>query len=130
LGTARRLRDAAQRLYDAQALDKEPDAADRKFLHARYAEALAGASLDDEGSVLEFSWPEVTKDLEYPLRPLAWAAMQLLLSEDRERIGRCQDDRGCGFLFIDTSKNHSRRWCSMEGCGNRAKAKRFYERRE
>jgi predicted RNA-binding Zn ribbon-like protein len=45
-----------------------------------------------------------------------------------EHIGRCAGDR-CGWLFLDTSKNRSRRWCSMAGCGNRAKARRHYERR-
>jgi predicted RNA-binding Zn ribbon-like protein len=45
-----------------------------------------------------------------------------------QRVGRCDGDR-CGWLFLDTSKNHSRRWCSMAGCGNRAKSRRHYERR-
>jgi predicted RNA-binding Zn ribbon-like protein len=36
---------------------------------------------------------------------------------------------GCGWLFLDTSKNHSRRWCSMDACGNQAKARRHYRRR-
>ncbi|MCE7985865.1 MAG: hypothetical protein DYG89_32200 [Caldilinea sp. CFX5] len=41
---------------------------------------------------------------------------------------QCEDERGCGFLFIDTSKNRSRRWCSMESCGNRAKVQRHRRR--
>jgi predicted RNA-binding Zn ribbon-like protein len=34
----------------------------------------------------------------------------------------------CGWLFLDTSKNHTRRWCSMKSCGNRAKARRHYNK--
>jgi len=45
-----------------------------------------------------------------------------------DRVRECEDDRGCGFLFIDQSKNRSRRWCSMESCGNRAKARQHYAR--
>ena len=35
----------------------------------------------------------------------------------------------CAWLFLDTSKNHHRRWCDMTRCGNRAKVRRFYARR-
>jgi len=42
-------------------------------------------------------------------------------------VGVCPGE-GCGWLFFDTSKNRSRRWCAMEDCGNRAKARRHYRR--
>ncbi|GAB3945893.1 CGNR zinc finger domain-containing protein [Kribbella albertanoniae] len=72
------------------------------------------------------------------LRPLDWvgaslvdelvlAAGRLLEREDLSRLRECQDD-GCGWLFLDRSKNGSRRWCSSGDCGNRARAKRHYER--
>jgi predicted RNA-binding Zn ribbon-like protein len=51
----------------------------------------------------------------------------LLTSGDLDRVGQCADDR-CGWLFLDVSRNGSRRWCSMEACGNRAKARRHYRR--
>jgi predicted RNA-binding Zn ribbon-like protein len=44
-------------------------------------------------------------------------------------VGECEGE-GCSWLFLDTSRNRSRRWCSMEDCGNRAKARRHYERRQ
>ena len=58
------------------------------------------------------------------VRPLLLATAGLLTSEDLRRVGDYADDRGGGHLFFDTSRNHSRRWCSMEKCGNRAKALR------
>jgi predicted RNA-binding Zn ribbon-like protein len=63
------------------------------------------------------------------LWPIAREAANLLTSKDIKRMGECADDRGCGYLFFDTSRNHSRRWCSMESCGNRAKAQRHYQRK-
>jgi predicted RNA-binding Zn ribbon-like protein len=44
-----------------------------------------------------------------------------------DRLRRCDDD-GCGWLFLDTTRNHSRRWCSSGDCGNRDRARRHYAR--
>jgi predicted RNA-binding Zn ribbon-like protein len=60
--------------------------------------------------------------------PVVHSAAELLTSPHLDRVRQCADDRGCGFLFFDTSRNGSRRWCSMESCGNRAKARRHYQR--
>jgi predicted RNA-binding Zn ribbon-like protein len=51
----------------------------------------------------------------------AWSAAQLLASEDRHRLKCCGE---CQRLFLDRSRNRSRRWCDMEVCGNRAKVRR------
>lgn len=72
------------------------------------------------------------------VRPLDWvggglvdelvlAAGRLVEREDLGRLRECQDS-GCGWLFLDRSKNGSRRWCSSGDCGNRARAKRHYQR--
>ena len=66
--------------------------------------------------------------LDAPIGPIARSAAELLISEQRERVGQCADDRGCGWLFLDTSKNRRRRWCDISGCGNRAKQRRHYQR--
>lgn len=60
------------------------------------------------------------------LFPAAWSAAQLLASDDRHRLKCCD---GCGRLFIDQSRNRSRRWCDMGACGNRTKVRRFRNRR-
>ena len=59
------------------------------------------------------------------LWPIASAASRLLTSEDAHFIRRC-DAESCRGFFIDRSKNHSRRWCDMKVCGNRAKARQYY----
>ncbi|HEV2288782.1 MAG TPA: CGNR zinc finger domain-containing protein [Candidatus Acidoferrales bacterium] len=62
------------------------------------------------------------------LWPIIDAAANLLTSQDRNRIRECSDEK-CRWLFVDRSKNHSRRWCDMRVCGNRAKVRRFHARR-
>jgi predicted RNA-binding Zn ribbon-like protein len=57
-------------------------------------------------------------------------AVDLLCEIDVTRLGRCPvEDGGCGWLFLDHSRNRSRRWCAMGDCGNGAKARRLTERR-
>jgi predicted RNA-binding Zn ribbon-like protein len=63
------------------------------------------------------------------LYPIANSAAMLLTSEDLGRVRECaNEEEGCGSLFLDCSKSQSRRWCSMESCGNRAKFKTYYDR--
>jgi predicted RNA-binding Zn ribbon-like protein len=52
----------------------------------------------------------------------------LLTSDKLSRVRQCQGEN-CTWLFLDTSKNHTRRWCEMKVCGNRVKARRHYERK-
>jgi predicted RNA-binding Zn ribbon-like protein len=53
------------------------------------------------------------------------AAATLLVSDAMTRVKSCP---ACGWFFLDVSKNHSRRWCSMDTCGSAAKARRYYRR--
>src|SRR5690606_34555848 len=73
-----------------------------------------------------FGWPE-SNALDQVLWPVAVSAAELLTSADRERVKECAADT-CNWLFLDMSRNRSRRWCDMKECGNRAKARRFYKR--
>ena len=61
------------------------------------------------------------------LGPIAWSAIDLLATAPFERIKQCPA-HDCGWLFLDTSKNNTRRWCDMATCGNRSKATRFRDR--
>lgn len=65
--------------------------------------------------------------LDSVLWPVAWSAAQLLTSEEVRLVRECRG-AGCGWLFLDKSRSHRRQWCDMKGCGNRAKARRYYER--
>jgi predicted RNA-binding Zn ribbon-like protein len=67
--------------------------------------------------------------LHWILNPVIRSAADLLVSEDFERVKKCADPV-CGWMFLDTSRNRSRRWCDMRDCGNRAKANRFYKKKK
>ena len=59
------------------------------------------------------------------LAPVVWSAADLMVGSGRRRIRQCANSE-CLWLFIDGSKNGTRRWCDMASCGNRAKARRHY----
>jgi predicted RNA-binding Zn ribbon-like protein len=61
------------------------------------------------------------------LWPLARGAAELLASDQLPFVRACLS-KDCEWFFLDTSKNHHRRWCDMKRCGNRAKVRRFYAR--
>ena len=75
----------------------------------------------------DWSWAGVERNAEIPLWMLAQSAADLLVSSDAEFIKDCGDPT-CRWLFLDTSKNHTRRWCDMKTCGNRMKARRHQAR--
>ena len=71
-------------------------------------------------------------DFSEPLKllaPVAESAADLLCYGVPANIKKCENP-DCVLFFYDTTKNHSRRWCSMQVCGNRAKAAAFYQRRK
>jgi len=121
------LREAIYRIFASLAHGSAPGAADLERLNMALARALRHARVEAVDGGFTWSWSAV-EALDRILWPIARSAGELLTSPWRERVGQCADDRGCGWLFIDTSKNHSRRWCDINDCGNRAKARRHYQR--
>jgi predicted RNA-binding Zn ribbon-like protein len=82
--------------------------------------------LTDGGSVL--GWKiELNSSSPALLTPILWSVADLVLSVDTKRLRQCANER-CLWLFLDDSKSGTRRWCSMQACGNRAKAHRHYQR--
>lgn len=130
------LREAIYRLLlahaDAHAHAHTPPPGDLAQLNTALRTALAQARLAPTEAGYALDWDLADSDaLDALLWPVAYSAADLLASpEQLARVGQCQDDRGCGWLFLDLTKNHSRRWCAMDDCGNRAKAKRHYERKK
>jgi predicted RNA-binding Zn ribbon-like protein len=77
-----------------------------------------------------FEWKfDEAVNFDAPLWPLARSAADLLASDQLAWVRPCAA-RNCLWLFLDTSKNHRRRWCDMAKCGNRAKFQRFYKRKK
>ncbi|NJD60508.1 MAG: hypothetical protein C3F13_13190 [Anaerolineales bacterium] len=101
---------------------------DLGILNSVVKDAMAHRTLVQAGERLQWQWNAGGDDTRLITWTVGLAAADLLTSETVQRVRECEDDRGCGYLFVDMSKNHSRRWCSMESCGNRAKARRHYTR--
>ena len=102
--------------------------ADLAVLNSVVRDAMAHLQLTPAAGEFRWEWTAKGNGTNLILWSVARSAAELLTSDKASRVRECEDDRGCGYLFIDQSKNHSRRWCSMESCGNRAKARRHYSR--
>ncbi|UCC64919.1 MAG: ABATE domain-containing protein [Anaerolineae bacterium] len=120
------LREAIYRIFAATGSKRPVDPADLSTLNRVLHEALSRMQIVASSKGFDWSWEKSQDTLDAMLWPIARSAADLLLSDDLDRVRECADDRGCGYLFIDMSRNRSRRWCSMASCGNRAKAKRHY----
>ncbi|HYL99401.1 MAG TPA: ABATE domain-containing protein [Blastocatellia bacterium] len=92
-----------------------------------FADLTSCAGIGPVDSALKWVWGGDADDLDIPLWPVAVSAFDLLISGDAQRVRQC-GDASCGWLFVDKSKSHRRQWCSMRVCGNRAKARRHYEK--
>ncbi|HOX25770.1 MAG TPA: ABATE domain-containing protein [Candidatus Krumholzibacteria bacterium] len=129
LARARGLRDVLYRLFSNLAAGRPIAAADLARLNEALGPALARLRIAPEDGAFAWHWNDAAPgDLDRPLAPIVRSAAELLTGERRARVRECDAD-GCTWLFIDTSRNRSRRWCSMASCGNRAKARRHYQRR-
>ena len=123
------LREAIYRVFSAQAHGQLPAQADLDQINAAVSEVLAKAQVFLTENGFQWGWMVDVPALDQMLWPIPLAAANLLTSEELlPRVGECADDRGCGWLFLDRSKNRSRQWCDINDCGNRAKQKRHYER--
>jgi predicted RNA-binding Zn ribbon-like protein len=122
------LRETLYRIFSAVAAQQAPAAADLAAAHTAYVELLAQARLVATGEHYRWQWPAGADALDQPLWSVAQSAMDLLTATELQRVRACPGLGDCGWLFLDTSKSGRRRWCSMEGCGSRAKMRRYYAR--
>jgi predicted RNA-binding Zn ribbon-like protein len=118
------LRDALYGVFSRVASGRAAQEIDLDVLNGELCEALAKLELE---SHLTWGLAE-TDESERALMMIALSGAALLTSSERSRLRECADET-CGWLFLDLSKNRSRRWCSMSDCGNLAKARRFQERK-
>lgn len=124
------LREALYRIFAGVAAGKSVDPADLERLNRHLSWALPHRKIVPALPAFTWVWQAEPGDLEQIVWPVVRSAADLLTGDTLERVGQCADDRGCGYLFVDTSRNRSRRWCSMESCGNRAKVRRHYRRQQ
>jgi predicted RNA-binding Zn ribbon-like protein len=96
-------------------------------LHPFVKDAISHAEITPTTGAREYqlAWPP-SEDFTAMLWPIAQAALALLTGPDLDRVKRCA---GCPWLFLDQSKNASRRWCAMNDCGTEEKIRRYVARR-
>ena len=123
------VREAIYRIFKAVAEEESPEEGDLVNLSAMVAEAQKHAQLVPDTHGFRWEWACKPDDLDCMLWPVVQSAAEFLTSDDLDTVRVCASD-SCNWLFIDTSKNHSRRWCNMKSCGNREKARRFYTRKK
>ncbi|MEO8285926.1 MAG: ABATE domain-containing protein [Chloroflexota bacterium] len=132
LQRARSLRLTIYRIFSAVSIEEQPNTDAVEGLNRVLREAMSHASikkLAGGSGGLEWGWVDFPGELDSILWPVARSAADLLVNGEKlERVRTCAGDT-CGWLFLDTSKNHSRRWCDMRDCGNTAKARRHYQRK-
>jgi len=120
------LREAVHRIFKAHADGTTPGEADLGHLNDELTDALSHMALTQEGHDYTLRFRGAPQ--EKLIWAIAYSAMQLLTGGQLTRVKECADPR-CGWLFLDTSRNGTRRWCSMRDCGNRNKARRHHQRR-
>ena len=120
------LREALFRTFMALAHGGPGPASDLEFLEQAASEALTHRHIVRVNDSYEWQWEDGLK-LESILWPIATSAADLLVSANVAKVRECEA-ADCYWLFLDNSRNHSRRWCTMNACGNREKARRHYQR--
>jgi len=121
------LREAIYGCFAAIAAEAAPAAADLAALNAALAAAPARRALTALPEGYGWQVPGLAATAVGLLAPVLWSAGDLLTLGRRGRIRCCANEK-CRWLFVDDSRAGTRRWCSMSACGNRAKARRHYER--
>jgi predicted RNA-binding Zn ribbon-like protein len=134
LRAAREFREALAAVLYAGVAGRPPASADVLLLERRFQDASRHRELcwqrtvaNTRPALVSWQWGRFARQADLPLWTLAQSASELVLSQAMERVRAC-GAATCRWLFLDTSKNHTRRWCDMKVCGNRMKARRFQAR--
>ncbi|GAA4468806.1 CGNR zinc finger domain-containing protein [Phytohabitans houttuyneae] len=127
LDRAIHLREGVFRTFHHAARALPPPADDLAAIHDRYADGIRHAELDWTREPPAWTWADA--HLDQPAWAVAASAVELATHGPLHRVKTCAAEEGCAGLFVDTTKNNSRRWCEMEGCGNEVKFRRQTDRR-
>jgi predicted RNA-binding Zn ribbon-like protein len=138
LQSAKELREATAAVFYGSVDGHPPAPADirtleRHFLSAHRHRELQWGDPSTQNSNgrpgIAWTWGRFETEAALPVWMLSQAASDLMMSEEIGWVRACGVDT-CRWLFLDTSKNHTRRWCDMKVCGNRMKARRFQARQD
>ncbi len=117
-------RETIYQVFSAIASQSKPQEENLDSISRLYGEAMANGILMRDNDHYEVSW-KTDESFDALLWQVVSSAGKLLLSEGLSKVKECP---GCGWLFLDVSKNQGRRWCSMNTCGARDKMRRYHAR--
>lgn len=123
------LREALFRLFARTLEGAPPAAADLAVLNAQIASSYAHLRLAPGVPNFAWVWDDGAHHLDRILWPIVRSAAEELTSGELDRVRMCAGEH-CGWLFVDRSKNRSRRWCDMQDCGNVEKVRRYRRRQK
>ena len=124
---ALRLRQSMRAIFNTLARARRIRSSMLEVLNEELAGAMARSQVVPTDDGFTWIWAQGGKALDSVLWPIARSAADLLTDGPLASIRVCEG-RGCGWIFLDTSRNRTRRWCDMRTCGNRAKDRRHHER--
>jgi predicted RNA-binding Zn ribbon-like protein len=120
------VREALYRAFLAAVAGRRPAPADLDRIRDAYVATLQQATLARDGESYRWRVP-ASAGVDAILHPVLESALELLSSPALARVRECTAD-DCGWLFLDASRNATRRWCSMDGCGAKMKMRRYRAR--
>jgi len=127
LRRAVRFREAIYRVGKALVVGQPPREAELRILDRELREARRHQRLVARRRRLESDWIQDPRRLDRVLWPIALSAAAVFGSDEVDQLKQC-GGTSCAWLFLDTTRNHSRQWCRMADCGNAAKVRRFRKR--
>jgi predicted RNA-binding Zn ribbon-like protein len=129
LERAIRLREAIYGIGSALAEKRTPTEDDLGELNWSVQKAVVAARIEATGGGLEWNLDSLRASTAGSIGLIALSAAGLFTSGQAGRVRECNNET-CGWLFLDLSKNRSRKWCDMSDCGNVAKARRYYAKQK
>lgn len=124
LVTTIELRELLARIFYRLVERRSPANEDRIALEHWAAACAQHRELRWKDGRLTCAWKALDANPDTPALLLAEGALELITADPPARLHTCASGT-CRWLFLDTSKNRTRRWCDMKTCGNRAKARRY-----
>jgi predicted RNA-binding Zn ribbon-like protein len=127
LKDAKLIRELLYKIFKAISQHKRVNAQDLQVFNELLSKCFSRVEIITDGMGFTKDWKVVPGELLLITAPIIHSAYELLLSEKLDRVKECPN---CGWLFLDTSKNGKRRWCSMKTCGSIVKALDWYHRQK
>jgi predicted RNA-binding Zn ribbon-like protein len=122
-----RVRENLYALFAAIGAGKPVEPAELTAFNNDLGMVFSHLRFENGGGKLQLAWEMAPDDLYLPLRLALRSAYDILINYPPSRIKACP---ACSWLFLDASKNNTRRWCDMQACGSNDKAKRYYHRKK